>query len=257
MEPVEQLVQVVRQLNPVQIALLLEMANAMTRKIKEDINPNSNILTPEFTANFSNRLLMHHATHEEKLSKKAFEYAFASASMSAGKPAQIVSSSTNPGADVLVDRVAFSLKTEASAKLKRDQITISKLMEARWIRDCKNSTDFARGTATRVVGHLQKYQRILMLRAYDVSESEIKYDLVEIPHSLLLQIGNLTADDFTDRTQSGGSRADVYVSGSKAFTLRLDGSVEKVMILGLDLRMCLVHGSWTIPTIRLDDSGDE
>lgn len=51
--------------------------------------------------------------------------------------------------------------------------------------------------------------------------------LIEIPRSLLLEIGNLTANDFSNRTAGGGSRADVYVSGRKAFTLRLDGSVEK------------------------------
>ncbi len=250
MEPVEQLEQLIRELNPVQITLLLEMARAMRREIQEDINEQSDVLVPEFATNFSNRLLIHHATHAEKFSKKAFEYAFASASTSAGRTAQIISSATNPGKDVIVNGVAFSLKTEASAGLRRDKITISKLMEARWIRDCRSSEDFANGITNRVVVHLQKYQRILMLRAYDVSESELKYDLIEIPHSLLLQIGNLTANDFTTRTAGGGSRADVYISGRKAFTMRLDGSVEKVTISGLATDMCFYHGSWIIPTLR-------
>jgi hypothetical protein len=250
MEAIEQLKQVIRELNPVQITLLLEMARAMTRKIQEDINEQSDLLVPGFATNFSNRLLIHHATHVEKFSKKAFEYAFASASTSAGRTAEIISISTNPGADVLVNGIAFSLKTEASAGLRKDKITISKLMEARWIRECRTLEDFAYGITTRVMMHLQKYQRILMLRAYDVSESEIKYDLIEIPLSLLLQIGNLTANDFTTRTAGGGSRADVYVSGRKAFTVRLDGSVEKVTISGLVIDLCFHHGSWRIPTLR-------
>jgi Type II site-specific deoxyribonuclease len=250
MEPIEQLEQVVRDLNPVQIMLLLEMARAMITEINQYINQSSDLLTSEFATNFSNRLVIHHATHAEKFGKKAFEYAFASASMSAGRTTTIVSSQTNPGTDVLVDGVAFSLKTEASAGLKVDKITISKLMEARWIRDCKTSADFASEVGTRIVGHLQQYQRILILRAYDVSQSEVRYDLVEIPRNLLLQISKLNADDFTDQTLSGGSRANVYVGGRKAFVLRLDGSVEKVTISGLATDMCLDHGSWIIPTLR-------
>ncbi len=250
METDEQLEQVIRELNSVQKTLLLEMAKAMTRKIEEDINQSSDILVPEFATNFSNRLLIHHATHAEKFGKKAFEYAFASASTSVGKTANIVSRSNNPGADVVVDGVAFSLKTEASAGLKRDKITISKLMEARWIRDCKTPEDFANRVKNRVAVHSQQYQRILILRAYDVSQSEVKYDLIEIPRSLLLEIGNLTAHDFSNRTAGGGSRADVYVSGRKAFTLRLDGSVEKVAVSGLATDICFYHGSWMIPTLR-------
>ena len=84
-------------------------------------------------------------------------------------------------------------------------------METRWIRECKSLEDFANGITNRVVVHLQKYQRILMLRAYDLSESEIKYDLIEIPHGLLLEIGNLTTNDFPTKTAGGPSRADVYV----------------------------------------------
>ena len=107
MKPFEQLEQLIRELNPVQITLLLEMARAMRRDIQEDINEQSDLLVPEFATNFSNRLLIHHATHAEKFSKKAFEYAFASASTSAGRTAQIISSSTNPGTDVLVNGGAF------------------------------------------------------------------------------------------------------------------------------------------------------
>jgi hypothetical protein len=41
------------------------MARAMRRDIQEDINEQSNLLVPEFATNFSNRLLIHHATHAE------------------------------------------------------------------------------------------------------------------------------------------------------------------------------------------------
>ena len=113
------------------------MARAMTVDIEEYLNENSDIISSEFATNFSNRLLIHHATHTEKFAKKAFEYAFMNASIATGKSAKIISSSTNPGTDVVVDKVNFSLKTEASARINRKKITISKLMEARWIRECK------------------------------------------------------------------------------------------------------------------------
>ena len=102
MKPFEQLEQLIRELNPVQITLLLEMARAMRRDIQEDINEQSDLLVPEFATNFSNRLLIHHATHAEKFSKKAFEYAFASASTSAGRTAQLMdysNSQISAGAD--------------------------------------------------------------------------------------------------------------------------------------------------------------
>ena len=206
------------------------------------------IISSEFATNFSNRLLIHHATHTDKFGKKAFEYAFVNASIATGRSAQIISSSTNPGTDVVVNGINFFLKTEASARINRKKITISKLMEARWIRECNTRKEFANGVVNRVVRHLVQYQRILMLRAYSVSAIKIKYELIEIPHSLLLEIRNLTANDFTSKTANGSCRASVYIAEQKAFTLSLDGSVEKVTILGLDTDLCFYHASWIIPT---------
>ncbi len=243
-----QLYRIVSNLKPTQIALLLEMARAMTVDIEEYVNEDSDIVSSEFATNFSNRLLIHHATQTEKFAKKAFEYAFVNASIATGKSAQIISSSTNPGTDVVVDKVNFSLKTEASARINRKKIIISKLMEARWIRECNTREDFANGVVNRVVRHLQQYQRILILRAYNISQNQVKYELIEIPHNLLLEIRDLTAHDFTDKTASGSSRASVYINERKAFTLSLDGSVEKVTVLGLDTDLCFYHASWIIPT---------
>ncbi|MGB3237732.1 MAG: helix-turn-helix domain-containing protein [Geitlerinemataceae cyanobacterium] len=250
----ESLEQMVRELQPSKLALLLELATAMTSKIEEDIDPRSDLLTPEFTTHFSNRLLIHHATHEEKLTKKAFEYAFAAASTASGRTTHITVNSTYPGADVIVDNVHFSLKTEASQKISKDKITISKLMEARWIRECRTPNDFVTFVKERVVAHLQQYQRILILRAYDLNSEKIQYDLIEVPIALLLQISNLTANQFKIKSRSGGSRVDLTFNidgaGRKAFSLILDGSVEKVTISGLDIRLCTRHGSWSVPRLK-------
>lgn len=171
----------------------------MARDIREVVSNDSDILTGEFRANFSNRLLIHHATHEEKFKKKSFEYAFCAASRSAGRDAAIVSDPTNPGADVVVDGRQFSLKTEAATSISEKSITISKLMEARWIRDCKSKKDFAEHTRDRVVGHLKKYDRILTLRAFSIGQTHVRYDLVEIPIQLMLALEHVSAKDFSKR----------------------------------------------------------
>lgn len=236
-----------KSLHPAQLDLLVSMAAAMSRGVEERIESASDIVSAEFNVNFSNRLIIHHATHDEVFKKKSFEYAFCGASRAAGRSATIVSNPTNPGTDVIVDGTSFSLKTEAARSINPNKIKISKLMEARWIRDCKTKADFARETSRRVTQHLQEYERILVLRAFD-RDTEVQYDLVEIPRDLLLLVRELVAKDFTRRRQtSGGSSAKITVAGQRAFSLRLDGSVEKVMIEGLSITLCVSHGTWIIP----------
>lgn len=252
MSNLQQLIRVTKQLNPGQIDLLLEMAKFMTATVSESISGKSDILTPKFRANFSNRLLIHHATHEEKFNKKSFEYAMCAAFRSDGRSANIVSDPTNPGADLIVDGVKFSLKTEASSGIHPQRITISKLMEARWIRDCHSKDDFAKFTQERVVRHLQQYNRVLMLRAFSVATGA-KYDLVEIPIDVLLMMKHLKAEQFREKTAGGGSGADVMRQEIRLFSVRFDGSVEKVTINNLLSELCIVHGTWIIPLLTPDE----
>ena len=44
----------------------------MMRPVEETVNPDSDFATPHFTANFRNRLLIHHATDEAKLILQSF-----------------------------------------------------------------------------------------------------------------------------------------------------------------------------------------
>lgn len=229
--------------------LLLDIAKFMTRPIESYVNPESDILSPRFVANFSNRLLIHHATHEEKFKKKSFEYAFHAASQAEERKSQIVASQVNPGADVIANGVAFSLKTEAAKGIQPQKIFISKLMEARWIRECAVGADFYRGIQEKVVPHLEQYQRIVTLRAFDLPGQRVKYDFVEIPRDVLLAVRTLRPESFSPRTKNGGSRAAVSFNGRQAFSLNLDGSVEKIQVTGLDVSVCVLHGSWTMPTI--------
>lgn len=234
--------------------LLLEMAEAISSPIAEELASDSDIVTNPFAENFATRLRLHHATSEEKFKKKSFEYAFTAAAQASGRNAQITNNPTHPGADVMVDGCGFSLKTEASANLSQTRITISKLTEARWIRECRSSEDFCSKVRARVCAHLRSYQRILMLRASGNVEDGARYDLVEIPVALLQQIEGLAPQDFSARTANGSSSAGVMHGGEEAFRLRLDGSVEKVTISGLLMEHCKVHASWTIPSINRGDA---
>ena len=246
---IDPLFEIVRRLHPVQVDLVLEMARAMLRQVEEEYDSKSDIATEDFRVNFRNRLLVHHAANEAKLTKKAFEYAFRAASAAAGRTAVITASQTNPGADVMVDGIAFSLKTEAAASIRTDRITISKLSEGRWIQQCRNLEELAQATIVRIPTHLQQYDRILVLRARSLSAVKVQYEVVEISRNVLLHIQTLTTADFSHRTAQGGSSARVKIDGQEAFTLRLDGSDGKVTIAGLRMSLCTLHCRWIIPTV--------
>ncbi|MBX6763926.1 MAG: hypothetical protein IRY88_09630 [Rubrobacteraceae bacterium] len=234
-----------QRLRPQRLDVLIELAATLGRHVAVDVDPDSDLMTAEFVEDFSARLIAYHAFHEQKLTKKTFEFVFRGACRAAGRRAEITSSPVNPGADVTVDGVPFSLKTEGACSMSRDRITISKLMEARWIRECRTPEDFARETVTRVVDRLRSYRRILVLRAFS-SGAQFEYHLVEIPLGVLMQVQHLTAADFSDRTNNGGSNAHVEIDGKIAFTLRLDGSVEKVTVSGLRLHFCRPHATWRV-----------
>ncbi len=112
--------------------------------------------------------------------------------------------------------------------------------------------DFARFTIERVVRHLLQYNRVLMLRAFSVPIG-VRYDLIEVPIDLLLRMQQLTADQFREKTTGGGSGADVMSGDTRLFSVRYDGSVEKVTINNLLTEFCVSHGSWVIPSLTPDE----
>ena len=254
----QQLIEVVTNLDPVQVKLLTEIATVMMRKVEETITPSSDLVTPRFAANFRNRLLIHHATNESKLTKKAFEYAFKGASEADGKAGSITASDTFSGVDVTVDGIRFSLKTEASKNIKAEQIIISKFTEARWIQQQATLDELAKQASAIIPIHLNNYDRILVLRAIELTASRLRYEIVEIPHDLLQRIGSLTVADFSPMTKGGGTSARVSVNGQPAFMLRLDGSDGKITFAGLQIAFCIRHASWIIPTVAPapDESGE-
>ncbi len=245
----ERLVGQARLLDSAQLEMLGEMAEALRQPCEVRVDPHSDLASSEFSDYFLNRLKIHHATSEEKFKKASFEYAFIAAARYAGFSASKTRSQTFQGADATVDGVRWSLKTEASAKISKFSIVVSKFSEARWIRDCETPGDFARECLPRFLAHLGEYDRIATLRAFSVGRERVRYELIEIPKSLLTSVASLTEYDFTPRTRNGGSSALVRDESGIAFKLVLDGSVEKVTLSRLPVQRCWTHASWTVPTI--------
>ncbi|HEJ3696696.1 TPA: hypothetical protein SL425_000382 [Pseudomonas aeruginosa] len=242
-----------QELNPKEAELVLELVKALKRQAKSYENPESDICDARFSEDFVSRLKIYHALNDDVLKKKTFEYAFARSLGCSGKSAIVTESSVHPGEDVLVEGVKFSLKTEASKSINPNSITISKLMEARWIRECTNGESIAAAVKSNVVSHLKRYDRILVLRAFKEKYS-YRYRLVEIPVGLLLLMDALRPDDFSPRTRNGSSRAVVYYQSAHAFSLSLDGSVEKITIHGLRESLCILHGEWIVPIASVLES---
>ncbi|MBY0231989.1 MAG: hypothetical protein K2W96_22120 [Gemmataceae bacterium] len=233
------------------VALVIESyIDSLALPFSHSAVPGSDLATTPFVEHFLTRLRFHHAANDDVLNKKSFEFAFKHACLAAGRTAGISVSATHPGQDITVDGVPMSLKTEAEKRISPRSLKISKFMEARWIRDCKSQNDF-HARIPSILAHMAHYERLLVLRIFRRLESKppsVRYDLVEIPLGLLKRIGTLAPSDFIPpRSASGGGGSAVVKDGAaKLFTLRLDGSVEKVTISGLDLSRCAQHASWTV-----------
>ena len=120
-------------------------------------------------------------------------------------------------------------------------------MEARWIRD-QDASGLALLASARLGEHIAGYERIIMLRAFVLENNKVQYNLVEIPHDLLALGSFLEADDIKlSPGRNGGGNAIIRQNDQDAFTLRFDGSVEKITVTNLLLELCTTHVSWVIP----------
>ena len=232
------------RLTPIQVEVLAGIVEKFTDEQKHELLRTDFIDANAFEY-FSMRLAAHHASSAVALKKENFEHILEQSFCRSGRTVKRTDSMVHRGADLEVDGRFYSLKTEASAGISRRSITISKLMEARWIRDLTGPDDAAEQAKRHVLSHLQEYERIFMLRSYGIDD-RIRYDLVEIPKEILALVEGLGGRDFGALTGSGGTSAKVFLDGRAAFTLRLDGSVEKVTISGLDIRLCPLHAWWEL-----------
>ena len=248
---------------PKKLDLLTQMARGLLKPFEQESNPVSDLATEAFTDYFLNRLLVHHALADERFNKLYFEYAMQGALVASGHDARLTKGRTVPGADLVIVKghdtfettvEKYSLKTEASEGIQPDSVTISKLMEAAWMRG-RDATGLHTGILEKIIPHLNQYDRIFMLRAFSARLQDapaVRYDLVEISADLLRRVSLLAPSDIVGGTgaKKGGTATIRDAEGNAAFTLVFDGSDEKVTIRNLRVGVTgptLLHASWIVP----------
>lgn len=256
------------------------MAEAMSKPVEGGREADSDVLDEETALAFQNQLVLHHATQTAKLNKKAFEYVFLYANEAAKRKAEMNPETIRSSWDVKVNGVPYSLKTQADSKISRRALYIQKLMEARWIRDCPGPAELAAKLKEKLEEHLKEYDKILVLRAFSVTDEQepkptkgkkssgkadavkdrkVEYELVEVPKTMLALMTQLSPESFPEKNEYGTSSVDVRDDEGVAYRVSLDGSVEKVRIFNLRIygkNRCRIHGRWTIP-LPLPDQDDD
>lgn len=241
---IEEAISALQSLTPIQV----EVLTGIIAKFAEEQSGQhirKDFLDDDAFEYFSTRLAAHHASSGVALKKENFEHILEQSFRRSGHDARRTVSMVHRGADLEVDGLFYSLKTEAAKGLSPQSITISKLMEARWIRDLESTEDVPDQVSKRILSHLEEYDRIFILRSYG-DDDRVRYDLREIPKEVLAAVDELEASDFGKITQAGGTSANVMVGGQKAFRLVLDGSVEKITISGLSVDLCPLHAWWEL-----------
>ena len=168
---------------------------------------------------------------------------------SSGRKAELARR-TNPGRDLIVDGVAWSLKTQADASIRRERIHISKFMElgkGEWVE-----AGHLAGLRDRMLEHMKAYERIVSLRCLSQNAKNEcavahEYELVEIPKSLLQQASTATLRmvDKSKQSPKPGYGEVKDDGGKPIFSLYFDGGTErKLQIKDIDKARCIVHATW-------------
>jgi len=208
-------------------------------------NPASNLVNNQFLDDLGDTLRLHHVFSNEPFSKDKFEYAMEWIANRCGHKANLARKG-NPGHDITIDGVSFSLKTQANKGIKLDEILISKFMElgkGKWGADPSDLD----GLRDQFLEHMKSYERILTLRYLEHDGPRRRYELVEIPKALLQRA---KTGDFEMKTASKQMPRPGYCrvhdkDGSLLFELYFDGGSErKLQVHHLSKAACVVHADW-------------
>ncbi len=228
------------------------LTNSQQRRIQETILayarprrfwriPDSDLVTEGVLADLGDRLLTHHASSRQALSKDRFEYALEASLIAAGIEAALEKNPTNRGHDITIGGVPVNLKTQANTAIREDRIHVSKWMElgrGAW------DIDFQR---QQFLTHLNGYDRIFTMRCLHKEMEHVKYELVEIPKSLLLESATAPIEHMANSKQS---LIPAYVkvrdaAGRIKFELYFDaGGERKLQVKNIRKDLCRVHATW-------------
>lgn len=224
-----------------------KLAHLLKLAEEPKINPDSDLVDLRFAKHFQMSLLLHHAHSAQPLIKQLFEHKFLEACKARNWEGFIESSPVNPGRDIHSNNTDWSLKTEAAKSSSKNKIKISKFCEARWIRECLEPKDFLQGISDHILPHLDRYDRIVLLKVTEPTEGMISYALYEIKTDLLRLMANIQITDISRRSVNGSASSPVFLNGERAFSLRFDGSVEKITIEQINTKLCQLHCKWIVP----------
>jgi type II restriction enzyme len=229
------------------------IVGALTTPVAAWRNPRSDVATEQFVELMSDVLRGHHISSSKALGKEHFEHALAGILVELKHDAEL-SPMTFAGADLKVDGIPWSLKTQADMAIKDDLIHVSKFMElgkGRW----EDEGDLA-ALRDRMLVHMKGYQRIFTLRHLSGARSrretgEHHYELVEIPKALLEEASGrrcvMTLK--SSQTPKPGTCTVRRKDGTVAFELYFDGGTErKLQVRKLRKDLCVLHATWRFHT---------
>lgn len=260
---IEKLIKYLSDLTEGQIIWLERIAYQFTRPKTFYRNPATNIISTDLILDdFGDALRIHHCFTDEPFTKDKFEYVLVSVCKYYGIQAE-KSAYNNPGADVTINNDTISLKTQADKNLRLSFINIHKYMElgkGEWSDKLKHLT----GLKDQFLKHLSNYDRILVLRNIGKplpANPYWKYELVEIPKSLLSEVSNGEYEMTTDSIQMpkpGYCRVKDKKTKTLKFELYFDGGTErKLKINKIDKKYCTVHATWEFIIKELDEEQNQ
>jgi type II restriction enzyme len=231
--------------------ILEEISDALDKPHKCHINPESDLMTKEFVDMFVARLKLHHAIHAptKKVNKYDFEYIFNECANFASFPSKLNDEKTP--IDIYVacrgdQERPFQLKTETAKNMKEDKIYISKLREARFIRQCKTKKDLLKHIQEVLIPHIQQFESIFLLRGR-TENNFVRYDLLELPIIYLEQIKDVSMRKIKISHGKNKSYSIPVKMGKKhILTYYFCGGVEKISLKDLSVDTCIHHATWWI-----------
>lgn len=190
-------------------------------------NNKSDLVSECVLREFGDTLRIHHCFSAEAFTKDKFEFALEKVCNFCGIKAERARRG-NPGHDITIKGVPFSLKTQADASIKVDRIHISKFMElgqGEW----GDKVEDLKGLRDRFFRHMRSYDRILTLRRLRDPGHNL-YELVEIPKELLAEAskGKLEMRMQSKQFPKPGYCTVTDANGRIKFQLYFDGGTVSV-----------------------------
>ncbi len=142
----------------------------------------------------------------------------------------------------LVQTRKLSLKSTAARNLSESTIHISKLTEALWIQDTRTPTARRNAMLDLFGTYCDAVSAILILRTFrrGAGTTPHRYQLVEIPASMLHSVQQATLQDF----ERDAPVIDCQVNGQPVAQIAVDRSDAKITLRKIQISACTVHAEW-------------